>query len=83
MTLKEIRSEKGMTQAETARLLGVTRRTYLNYEAGKIDETSVKYKLIYDALLKANLIDEEHGLLSLERIKSNFARDGWFASETV
>ena len=69
MTLKEIRSEKGMTQEEAARLLGVTRRTYLNYEAGKIDETSVKYKLIYDALLKTNLIDEEHGLLSLERIK--------------
>lgn len=70
MTLKEIRLQKGLTQEQAARLLGVTRRTYLNYEMGKIDELSLKYKYILNELLKVNLIDEEHGILTLEQIKT-------------
>lgn len=70
MTLKEIRLQKGLTQEQAARLLGVTRRTYFNYEMGKIDESSLKYKYILNELLKVNLIDEEHGILTLEQIKT-------------
>lgn len=70
MTLKEIRLQKGLTQEQAARLLGVSRRTYLNYEMGKIDESSLKYKYILNELLKVNLIDEEHGILTLEQIKT-------------
>ena len=68
--LRELRKEKGLTQEEAARLLGVTRRTYVSYEAGKIDETSRKYQLILDVLEKTNIIDEEHGVLTLDKIKS-------------
>ena len=68
MGLKEIRKQQGLTQEEAAKILGVTRRTYANYESGKIDQSSLKYKYIIDALQKANLIDEEHGILTLERI---------------
>ncbi len=68
MCLRELRKEKGLTQEEAARLLGVTRRTYVSFEAGKIDEASRKYQLILDVLEKANLIDEEHGVLASKKI---------------
>ncbi len=70
MCLRELRKEKGLTQEEAARLLGVTRRTYVNYEAGKLNEASRKYQIILEVLEKASLIDEEHGILTLSEIKS-------------
>ncbi|MDY2888464.1 MAG: nucleotidyltransferase domain-containing protein [Candidatus Caccosoma sp.] len=70
MNLKEIRLQKSLTQEETAKILGVTRRTYINYESGKINEDSLKYKFIVDTLKKANQIDEEHGILTVEQIKT-------------
>ena len=69
MGLRDVRREKGLTQEEAARLLGVTRRTYVNYEAGKIKESSVKYKFVLETLDKSNQIDEAHGILTFERIK--------------
>lgn len=69
MGLKEIRQQQGLTQEEAAKFLGITRRTYANYESGKIDQSSLKYKYIINALQKANLIDEEHGILTIEKIK--------------
>ena len=70
MNLKEIRLQKCLTQEETAKILGVTRRTYINYESGKINEDSLKYKFIVDTLKKANQIDEAHGILTIEQIKT-------------
>lgn len=70
MNLKEIRLQKSLTQEETAKILGVTRRTYINYESGKINEDSLKYKFIVDTLKKANQIDEAHGILTIEQIKT-------------
>lgn len=70
MNLKEIRLQKNLTQEEAAKILGVTRRTYINYETGKIDEDSLKYKFIVDTLKKTNQIDEEHGILTIEQIKT-------------
>ena len=72
MNLKEIRLQKSLTQEETAKILGVTRRTYINYESGKINEDSLKYKFIVDTLKKANQIDEAHGILTIEQIKTIF-----------
>lgn len=69
MRLKDIRLQSNLTQEEAARLLGITRRTYVNYEAGKIDETSLKYKFVVETLQKASLLDENHGVLTLDEIK--------------
>ena len=69
MRLKDIRLQSNLTQEEAAQLLGITRRTYVNYEAGKIDETSLKYKFVVETLQKASLLDENHGVLTLDEIK--------------
>ena len=69
MRLRELRKEKGPTQEEDARLLGVSRRTYASYEAEKLDEMSRKYQLVLDILEKANLIDEKHGVLTIDKIR--------------
>lgn len=69
MSLKDIRLKNNLTQEEAAQLLGVTRRTYVNYEAGKIDESSLKYKYVVETLQKATLIDENHGILTADQIK--------------
>lgn len=70
MNLKDVRLQCNLTQEKAAQILGVTRRTYINYESGKIDENSLKYKFLVETLKQANLIDEEHGLLTLEQIKT-------------
>ena len=69
MSLKDIRLRSNLTQEEAAQLLGVTRRTYVNYEAGKIDESSMKYKYVVETLQKATLIDENHGILTIDQIR--------------
>ena len=70
MNLKEIRLQNNLTQDDAAKILGVTSRTYINYESGKINEDSLKYKFIVDTLKKANQIDEEHRILTIEKIKT-------------
>lgn len=69
MSLKDIRLQGNLTQEEAAQLLGVTRRTYVNYEAGKIDEASLKYKYVVETLQKASLLDENHGILTIDQIR--------------
>ncbi len=69
MSLKDIRLKNNLTQEEAAQLLGVTRRTYVNYEAGKIDEASLKYKYVVETLQKASLLDESHGILTIDQIR--------------
>ena len=72
MTLKEMRTEKGLTQAQCAQILGMPLRTYQNYEsrekAGAVD--MLKYKYICNELQKYGQVDEEHGMLTVEKIKS-------------
>jgi hypothetical protein len=41
----------------------------VNYEAGKIDESSLKYKYVVETLQKATLIDENHGILTIDQIR--------------
>ena len=69
MSLKDIRLQGNLTQEEAAQLLGVTRRTYVNYEAGKIDEASLKYRYVVETLQKASLLDESHGILTIDQIR--------------
>ena len=78
MNLKELRLSKKLSQEKAAELLGITRRTYIKYEQGKVDLSNKKYAYIFDVLNEYGKIDEEHGLLSIDEIKnvcSNIFKD--------
>ena len=69
MTLKELRKEKGLTQAAAAKVVGVPMRTYVRYESDESKKESIKYRYIVETLQKYGVIDEEHGLLTIEKIQ--------------
>ena len=69
MKLKQLRLKKGLTQDKVAKILGVSRRTYVAYEKdeSKIPPTKLEYFL--QLLEKHDFVDETHGVLSLDTIK--------------
>lgn len=69
MTLKELRIEKGLTQAACAKAVGIPMRTYVRYESDEGRKDTIKYRYIFETLQKYGVIDEEHGLLTVEKIK--------------
>ncbi|MBQ8697011.1 MAG: nucleotidyltransferase domain-containing protein [Clostridia bacterium] len=70
MTLKELRKKKKITQAECAKYLGIPLRTYQNYETDATKVGSMKYAFMMQKLEEYGFIDETHGVLSIEQIKS-------------
>ncbi len=68
MTLKELRLSKGITQSKAAALLGVSLRSYKQYENDENKINTIKYNYMCNELGKIGYIDEEHGLLSLDEI---------------
>ena len=66
--LKQLRTEKHLTQQEVASLLGVSLRTYIDYENNTNKEGTLKYRYLLDGLTKINYIDETNGILSVEDI---------------
>lgn len=66
--LKEIRIEKGFTQSQAAKLVGVSLRSYKSYENDESKIGTIKYNYMLEQLTKINLIDEEHGILTQESI---------------
>ena len=70
MKLVEIRKQNGLTQKEAATLFGVPYRTYLRYEESDSYLDSFKYRMMVEDLSNKLRIDEEHGVLSLDKIKS-------------
>lgn len=70
MQLKKLRLEKGLTQEKTAELLGVSRRTYVTYESDESKIPAIKLEFFLHTLEKYGLIDELHGVLSLDKIKT-------------
>ncbi len=66
--LKEIRIEKGFTQSQAAKLLGVSLRSYKSYENDESKIGTIKYNYMLEQLTKINLIDEEHGILTQDSI---------------
>ncbi len=71
MTLKELRKQKGLTQAECAKYLNIPLRTYTRYEAGTSKQDTIKYQYMLQKLNGYGYIDEEHGILTIEQIKKN------------
>ncbi len=70
MTLKQLRKQKKMTQTECAAYLGVSRRTYQDFENDPQKQGSIKYEFMLQKLEQYGFVDENHGILSLEQIKS-------------
>ena len=68
--LKQLRTEKKLTQAEAADRIGVSLRSYISYENDVSKSESVKDRFLLSELKKINLIDEEHGIVSLDDIKN-------------
>lgn len=68
--LKSRRIAMKLTQQEAAKRLGVSRRSYVVYENDESKVGSVKYRFLLQELEKMNQLDEDHGILSMEQIKS-------------
>ena len=68
-TIKTLRTEKRLTQAQAADLLGISLRSYKSYENEKEKEGTIKYNYIFDKLSTINPIDENHGILDISFIK--------------
>lgn len=69
MSIRDLRKSLNLTQKEASQLLKIPLRTYLNYENDEQKIGSIKYLYIKEKLEEYGLIDEEHGILSLEKIK--------------
>ena len=70
LTLKQLRTEKGLTQAKCAELLQVSLRTYKRYESDESKISSLKHQYLIQRLNEYGIIDEDHGLLTIEQIKN-------------
>lgn len=69
MTLKQLRTSKGLTQCECAEILGVPVRTYIRYENDESKFNTIKYCYMLEKLEEYGIVDEEHGVLTIEKIK--------------
>ena len=69
-TLKEMRTEKGLTQVKCAEYLQIPVRTYKRYEANESNINHIKYNYIVNRLNEYGRIDEEHGKLTIEQIRT-------------
>jgi len=67
--LKELRLSKNLTQKEASAILGVSLRSYKEYENSEKKVGTLKYKSMINELEKYITIDEEHGILTLDEIK--------------
>lgn len=70
MSIKELRESLDLTQKDVSKLLKIPLRTYVNYENDSSKAGSIKYLYIKEKLEQYGLIDEEHGILSLDSIKT-------------
>lgn len=68
MTLTELRKNKGLTQTAAANYLGVSLRTYQYYESDVTKQKGLRYDYIVDKLRQYGYVDENTGILSIERI---------------
>ena len=68
MSIKQLRKSLGLTQKQASRIVKVPLRTYINYENDESKKDTIKYTYIKNALEKYGLIDENHGLLTINKI---------------
>lgn len=70
MTLKQLRTQKKLTQKACASYLQIPLRTYQDYENDAQKQDSMKYQFMLQKLANYGVLDESHGVLCLEQIKS-------------
>ena len=70
MSIKELRKSLDLTQKEVSNLVNIPLRTYINYENDDSKKDTIKYNYIMEKLEEYGYIDEEHGLLTIEKIKT-------------
>ena len=66
--LRELRKETGLTQAEAASLLGVSRRTYQTYESSDNSENDPA-TFLYEKIISLLEENKKHHILSIKSIK--------------
>ncbi len=69
--IKTIRKNKGLTQVQASSITGIPLRTYKVYENDPTKVGNIKYKYIVEELSRYGYIDEEHGVISINDIKSS------------
>lgn len=69
MTLKELRTEYGLSQSEATSVLGIPERTYRRYEANEAYGSKIKRKAFIGMLKEHCEVTEEKGLLTIDQIK--------------
>ena len=74
MTLREARSRCHLTQAQASAMLGVSLRSYKAYETDPRKADSIKYRYLLQQLETRCLVDERHGILTPEEIRSACAQ---------
>lgn len=73
MTIKDVRKKIKLTQVEASKITGIPLRTYKIYENDESKIGSIKYNYIIAKLSEYGLVDEGHGIISLEDIREGVA----------
>ena len=71
MKLKEIRTKYGLSQLETANLVGVPVRTFRRYENDEEYGDKLKRQMFVNIIVDRCEITETKGLLTIEQIKNS------------
>ena len=69
--LLDARKSNNFTQQDAANFLGISLRSYKSYETEKEKQKNIKYEYFVEKLIQNSLIDEEHGILTIEKIKTS------------
>lgn len=69
-TLKQLRNKAKMTQQEAADFFNVSLRSYKSYENDSQKADTIKYRYMVQELTEKTKVDETHGVLTMEEIRS-------------
>lgn len=72
--MKSARLNLDFTQKQAAKFLGISLRSYKTYETDKEKQKSYKYTYFLEQLKKKAIIDEEHGILTIDKITKTVSK---------
>jgi predicted nucleotidyltransferase/DNA-binding XRE family transcriptional regulator len=70
MNIKQLRKSLNLTQEEVSKIVNMPLRTYKNYENDKRKVNTIKFEYILNKLTEYGLVNEEKGILTIEKIKT-------------
>ncbi len=68
--LKSLRIKNKLTQKEAAEKIGISLRSYISYENEDLLTGTPKYRFLLAEMNEMVRIDEEHGILTVDEIKT-------------